>query len=109
MTRRDVMAEKKDDLLRMIRAVARTLTWFDKTPAPEIAKLLGPYFPDLAAELFAQCIDRYRGVRLWATDPLIRREGVERLHACMRSAGMLSRDIPFEACIDTTLAKAALA
>ncbi len=108
LTRREVMAERREDLLRMTRAVARTLTWFDKTPAAEIAKLLGPYFPDVPAELFAQCIDRYRGVRLWATDPVVRREGYERLHACMRSAGMIQRDIPFEACVDTTLAQEAM-
>jgi NitT/TauT family transport system substrate-binding protein len=108
VTRRDVLANQRDDLLRVTRAVAKTLTWFDKTPAPEIAKLLGPYFPDVPTELFAQCIDRYRSVKLWATDPVIRREGVERLHAAMRAAGTLTRDIPFEACVDTSIATEAM-
>jgi NitT/TauT family transport system substrate-binding protein len=109
LTRREVLTSRREDLLRMTRAIARTLTWFDKTPAPEIARLLGPYFADVPSELFAQCIDRYRGVRLWATDPVVRREGYERLHACMRSFGMLTRDLPFEACVDTSIAEEARA
>jgi NitT/TauT family transport system substrate-binding protein len=107
VTRRDVLAERRADLLAMTRAVHRTLGWFDKTPPAEIARLLAPYFADVPQELFAQCIERYRALRLWATDPVIRREGVARLHAAMRGAGLLTRDVPFEACIDTRLAEEA--
>jgi NitT/TauT family transport system substrate-binding protein len=109
VTRRDVIAGRRDELLGMTRALHRTLGWFDATPAAEIAALLSPYFPDVPVDLFAQCIERYRGLRLWATDPVIRREGYDRLHAAMRSAGMLTRDVPFEACVDTGLAEAAMA
>ena len=45
--------------------------------------------------------------RLWAADPVIRREGYDRLHAAMRSGGALSKDIPFETCVDTKLAERA--
>lgn len=109
VTRRDVLKARRDELVAMTRAVHRTLGWFDTTPATDIARLLAPYFPDVPTGLFAHCIERYRALRLWATDPVIRREGVARLQGAMRGAGLLARDVPFEACIDTDVAREALA
>lgn len=108
VTRREILQSRADELLKVTRAVHRTLGWFDKTPAAEIARLLGPYFSDLPQELFAQSIERYRGLKLWNTDPVVRREGYDRLHAAMRAAGVLTRDIPFEAVVDTRLAEEAM-
>ena len=105
VTRRDVLTQRADDLQRMTRAIHRTLRWFAKTPALEIAGLLKDYFPDLATPLFAACIDRYRALGLWGPDPVIRREGFDRLHAAMRASGALSRDIAFEDCVDTAMAE----
>jgi NitT/TauT family transport system substrate-binding protein len=109
VTRRAVLAERADELLKMTRALHRTLDWFARTPAVEIAKALKSFFPDVPSEIFAACIDRYLAVELWASDPVIRREGYDRLHAAMRSAGALSKDIPFETCVDTKLAERAAA
>ena len=105
VTRRAVLEERKAELGAMIRAFRQTLGWFATTQAAEIAHVLGPYFPDLPPELYAQCIERYRGLKLWASDPVIRREGYDRLHAAMRSAGTLGHDIAFESCVDTGLAE----
>jgi NitT/TauT family transport system substrate-binding protein len=104
VTRRDVLAGRADELQRMTRAIHRTLQWFARSPAIEIAGLLKDYFPDLATPLFAACIERYRALGLWGPDPVIRREGFDRLHAAMRASGALSRDIAFEACVDTAMA-----
>jgi NitT/TauT family transport system substrate-binding protein len=105
VTRRDVLDKRADELLRMTRAAHRTLGWFARTPATEIVGKVGSYFPDVPAELFAQAIDRYRGLKLWNSDPVIRREGYDRLHAAMRSSGTLKTDIRFEDCVDTSLAE----
>ena len=105
VTRRDVLVDRADELQRMTRAIHRTLQWFAKTPALEIAALLKDYFPDLPTPLYAACIDRYRTLGLWGPDPIIRREGYDRLHAAMRASGALSRDVAFEACVDTSLAE----
>ncbi len=108
VTRKETLAKRRDELLKTTRAVYRTLGWFDKTPAPEIAKLLKDYFPDVPTDLFAQCIERYRVLKLWNHTPVISREGYDRLHAAMRAAGTLYRDIAFETCVDTELARAAM-
>jgi NitT/TauT family transport system substrate-binding protein len=109
VTRRSVLEQRADELLRMTRAVHRTLGWFAATPAAEIAGKLQTYFPDVPTPLFAAAIDRYRKLKLWGSDPVIRREGYDRLHAAMRAAGALSKDIAFEDCVDTQLAKRAMA
>jgi NitT/TauT family transport system substrate-binding protein len=108
VTRRGVLTQRAEEMQRMTRAIHRTLQWFAKAPAIEIAGLLKDYFPDVATPLFAACIDRYRKLGLWGPDPVIRREGYDRLHAAMRASGTLSRDIAFEACVDTAMAEQAV-
>lgn len=108
VTRRAVLESRADEIAAMVHAFHRTLGWFGGAPALEIARTLSPYFPEIAVPLFAQCIERYRDLALWAADPVIRREGYDRLHAAMRSAGALTRDIPFEAVVDTAVAEAAV-
>lgn len=108
VTRRDVLTGRAEELERMTRAIHRTLQWFAKTPAIEIAGLLKGYFPDLPTPLYAACIERYRALGLWGPDPVIRREGYDRLHAALRASGALTRDIAFEACVDTAMAEKAV-
>jgi NitT/TauT family transport system substrate-binding protein len=109
VTRREVLQRREDELLRMTRAVHRTLGWFASAPSTAIAGKLQPYFPDVPTPIFAGAIDRYRALKLWGSDPVIRREGYDRLHAAMRAAGVLGKDIAFDDCVDTNLARRAMA
>lgn len=109
VTRRETLTRRADDLLKMTLGMHRTLRWFAATPAIEIARTLESYFPDVAQPIFAGAIDRYRALGLWGPDPVIRREGYDRLHAAMRADGALKRDIPYETCVDTSLAERAIA
>lgn len=108
VTRREVLDGRADELSRMIRGMQATLEWFAVTPTLEIADAVQSFFPDVERDLFAACIDRYRALDLWGRDPVIRREGYDRLHAAMCSAGTLSHDIAFEDVVDTKLASAAI-
>jgi NitT/TauT family transport system substrate-binding protein len=109
VTRRATLERRADDLRAMTRGLARTLRWFAATPAAEIARALKGYFPDVSPAIFAAAIERYRKLGLWGPDPVIRREGYDRLHAAMRAFGALKRDIPYETCVDTGLAEKARA
>jgi NitT/TauT family transport system substrate-binding protein len=109
VTRRETLAARADDLLAMTRGMYRTLQWFAREPATEIASLLKDFFPDVEPPIFAAAIERYRALGLWASDPVVRREGFDRLHAAMRAFGTLGRDIAFETCVDTRLATLAMA
>lgn len=108
VTRRGLLESQADEFLRMIRGMDATLKWFDTAPSFDVVDAVQSFFPDVARDLFAACIDRYRALGLWGRDPVIRREGYDRLHAAMRSAGTLSKDIAFEDVVDTKLASAAV-
>jgi NitT/TauT family transport system substrate-binding protein len=105
VTRRSVLERKRDELLRMVRAMHRTLNWIRTTPGTEIQRVLASYFPDVPPAIYAAAIDRYRALELYGPDPVTRREGFDRLAAAMRSGGALHRDVPFEACVDNSLAE----
>ena len=108
VTRRGVLERRADELARRIRGMDATLKWFAVTPSLEIVDVVQSFFPDVPRDLFAACIDRYRALELWGRDPVIRREGYDRLHAAMRSSGILSRDIAFDDVVDTRLATRAI-
>jgi NitT/TauT family transport system substrate-binding protein len=105
VTRRPVLDRKRDELLRMVRAMQQTLRWIRATPGVEIQRVLAGYFPDVPPAIYAAAIDRYRALNLYGPDPVTRREGFDRLAAAMRSGGALKRDVPFEACVDNSLAE----
>jgi len=105
VTRRSVIAARRNELLAMVRAMRRTLHWIAATDAADIALALRDFFPGIPPELFAAAIARYQALNLYAADPLMQRAGFERLKAAMLSGGALSRDITFESCVDTSLAQ----
>ena len=108
-TRRPLLQRKRQELLGVVRAMHRTLRWIRATPGAEIATLLGDFFPDLPPAIVAAAIDRYRALALYGPDPVVRQQGFERLAAAMRSGGALRHSIPFEACVDTSLAEQVVA
>jgi NitT/TauT family transport system substrate-binding protein len=109
VTRRPLLQSRRDEFLRMTRAMAITLRWIAMTPGADIAHALSGFFPAVAPDIFARAIDRYHTLKLFAPDPVLRREGFDRLQAAMRSGGALDRAIPFDRCVDTALAEEALA
>lgn len=109
VTRRSVLLHKRDELLAMVRAMAWTLRWIRATPGAEIQRALASYFPDVPAAIYAAAIDRYRALELYGPDPVTRQEGFDRLADAMRSGGALQRAIPFEDCVDNSLAEQVMA
>jgi NitT/TauT family transport system substrate-binding protein len=104
---RRVIAQKRDELVAMVRGMYSTLQWIHATPGADIARALQSYFPDLPPALYAASIERYKAVGLYGADPITRKEGFDRLAGAMRSGGALKRDIPFHECVDTSLAEEA--
>ena len=98
-----------ETMAAMTRGLYRTQKWL-KTAAPEsVAEIIRDYFPDLALDLVAACIARYQGLGVWNENPILTAEGFERLKASCLSGGLVSRDVPYEVCVDNRHAGAALA
>jgi NitT/TauT family transport system substrate-binding protein len=109
VTRRSLLAERRDELAAMVRAMHHVLRWIATTEGVEIARAVAGFFPDVSPPLLAAAVDRYRALGLYATDPRTRPEGVARLQAAMRSGGALDREIAFDAIVDNSLAEEAIA
>lgn len=108
VTRRPLLTARRDELVRMTRALNRALRWIAATPSGEIGRTLAPLFPAVPQATIGAAVDRYRTLGLYAPDPVIPREGVAWLKAAMLAAGALSRDIAFEAVVDTSVAREAM-
>ena len=109
VTRRSVIEQKRGELACMVRAMHHTLRWIRQTPGMEIQRVLAPYFPDVPPALCAAAIDRYRQLELYASDPVIRRLGFDRLASAMRSGGAMKNHVAFEDCVDNSLAEQVVA
>jgi NitT/TauT family transport system substrate-binding protein len=107
--REGVIARKREELGGMVRAMYRTLQWIGTAKPAEIAAAMGGYFADVPrARLEAACA-RYQALGIWGRDPVLPREGYERLLAGMESAGFVSPGTPFEQAVDNSLAEGVVA
>ena len=107
-TRRRFEAEP-ETMAGLARGLYATQVWLE-TAAPEaVAEAIADYFPALAPDLVAACAARYQALGVWNRDPVLPREGFERLKASCLSGGLITRDTPFEQCVDNRHAEAAIA
>ena len=103
-TRRSVLQSRPEELLAMTRGMARTLTWLHSASPEDVWRVVADYFPQVDGTLFAAAIARYQALGLWSADPVLPREGFDRLKRSMLSGGAIGRDIPYDECVDDRLA-----
>jgi len=103
--RRALLAERRDDCLRMVRAVYRTLKWVHAGTGAQLAAAIAAYFPDVPPQRLAGALDRYKALGLWSRDPRLPRSGYERLRAGLVSGGLVKTGTPYETAVDNTLAE----
>jgi NitT/TauT family transport system substrate-binding protein len=104
VTRRAVIDQRRDELVRIVRAMGSILHRMRGMPATEIANHLSGVFADIPCAMLAASIERYRALSLYATAPVMPRDGFDRLYGAMRAGGIFSRDVAFEDCVDNSLA-----
>jgi NitT/TauT family transport system substrate-binding protein len=104
------LAERRDGLRRMVRAMGETLSWM-RVAAPEaIAQAIAPRFPDVSLAHRARAMARYAALGIWPPDPRFPRDAFDRLGEAMASAGVLPQGVPaFEDCVDSAIVEEALA
>jgi NitT/TauT family transport system substrate-binding protein len=90
-------------LAAMMRAVRRMQFWLYDHSAEELADVVAPFYPDVARDLLANSLRRYRDAGLWARHPEVSREGFARLAECLLSGGFISRMHAYEDCVDQSL------
>ena len=106
--RRGVLTARRDELLRMVRAIYRTQQWVAGVDGAEIAATVAPYFPAVPADILAAACARYKALEIWGATPVLPRAGYDRLKDSLVSGGFVDPGTPFEVAVDNSLAEAVL-
>jgi NitT/TauT family transport system substrate-binding protein len=106
--RRGTIAAKRDELVRLVRALYRTQKWLHRQSPDALANVVAPYFPTVARPLLTAALTRYRDLGIWGRDPILPRAGYDRLVAGLVSGGFV-RGTPFATAVDNSFAEQAIA
>jgi NitT/TauT family transport system substrate-binding protein len=105
-TRRGLLTARRDELMRMVRAIQRTETWVASASGAEIAKSVAGYFTDLPSAILEAACARYKALGIWNDTPLLPRSGYDRLRDGLVSGGFVSPGATFETAVDNSLSEA---
>ncbi len=106
--RHATLAAKRDEFLKLVRGLYRTQKWLHREPAEALAEIVRPYFPAVPQPLLHAAIARYHKLGIWSPDPVLPRDGYERLVAGLVSDGF-AKGTPYEAAVDNSLAEQVIA
>jgi NitT/TauT family transport system substrate-binding protein len=76
-TRRGTLKDRRDELLRMVRAIDRTEKWVAQASASQIASTIAGYFKDLPATILEAACARYKSLGIWNQSPVLPRDGYQ--------------------------------
>lgn len=102
------IAERREAMRGMVRAMAETLVWVSAAAPGAIAEAVAPRFPELAPALLIRATERYKSLGLWSDTPVLPPEALDRLAAAMISSGAMSGHPDLDACVDRGLVEEAL-
>jgi NitT/TauT family transport system substrate-binding protein len=100
---RDGIARKRSAIATVVQATRRIQAWLHQHSAEDLAEVVAPFYPELAADLLANALRRYRDAGLWAPSPEVSRKGFTRLAESLLSGGFVSRHHAYDDCVDQSL------
>lgn len=103
-TRYATLDAKRDEMMKLVRGLYRTQRWMRLNSPDRLADLIQSYFPQVPRALLAASILRYRNQGIWSRNPILPRDGYERLLAGLVSGGFC-RGVPYETAVDNTIAE----
>jgi NitT/TauT family transport system substrate-binding protein len=106
MTTAAYLRTEREALTRFTRALYRAQQWLAGASAAEVAALIAPAFPDVAANVRTAVVARYLAQNTWATDPILRAPGYEYLQQILLDGDFIQRRHRYEDLIDTSIAQA---
>jgi NitT/TauT family transport system substrate-binding protein len=89
-------------------AIYKGLIWTDTHSAEEIAKLVQPDFANVPLETIIAVVTEYKKVKIWATDPLLQRDGMKRMLDLMVDGGIIKTQVPYEQIVNASFAQKAM-
>jgi NitT/TauT family transport system substrate-binding protein len=105
--RRRVLAAKHDELRRMVRGLYRTQKWLYAQPVGALTEIVQSYFPAVPPALLTAALARYKSLGIWGRNPILPRDGYERLKDGMVSGGFV-KGTAYAVAVDNSLAEEAV-
>ena len=105
---RRTLAERRPELLAMTRAMYQMQKWLLASDAETVATTIAPYYPELDPETLTMAVDRYKSLGVWSTNPIVSKEGFERLKGACLTGGLISKGADYDDCVDVELARAVM-
>lgn len=106
-TSTDVFMQKNPQVLQAwTGAVARALKHVQTAPPADLAKQVAEYFPGMSQAELTKAIERYRGLKLWKTSPLVEKAAIEQLQDMLTASGVLeaAKRVKYEQVVVTDFA-----
>jgi NitT/TauT family transport system substrate-binding protein len=101
---------KREEFVKLLRGLYRTQKWLHRRSAEDLADVIQPYFPAVRTPLLRAAVARYREQRIWSRNPILPREGYERLLAGLVSGGFVKGGgTPYDIAVDNSLAEQVVA
>jgi len=104
----EMLTKQRDVLIRFVRGLYRAQRWMAASTAQEIAAVVAPVFGDIDPVIRVAAVERYLKQSTWARDPVLTRTGYDTLQEILLSAGFIKKPHPFDALVDTDIARAAV-
>ena len=95
----DGMQRNREAFDAMIRAIEHFGPWLAEHGAAELARVVAPFYPDLAQETLVSAMARYQQAGLWTCRRVISRTGFARLGKSMYHSGYIGHMPDYEDCV----------
>jgi len=100
LTTRASIARNRVAFEAMTRAVAHMQAWLAAHSGAELAAAVAPFYPQVAPDVLASGLTRYRKAGIWAGDVAVSPDGFARLANSLLSGGFIARQPRYEDCVD---------
>ncbi len=105
---RRTLVERRPELLAMTRAIYQMQKWLRASDAETVATTIASFFPGLDLETLTGSIDRYKSLGVWGTNPILSKDGFERLKGACLTGGLIAKAADYDDCVDVELAHAVM-
>lgn len=102
------IAKNPDIIQKFTNAIYKGMLWVESHSAEEVAKSIQSQFPDTDIPTLTNVVERYRSIGAWAPNPVLTKEGLDKLQDVMIEAGELSETAPYDKLVNTEYAEKAM-
>jgi len=96
-------ADNRPAMVALARGVYETQRWLHAAGPDAVAEAAAPWFDDVDSAILRGAVARYLAAGVWGRDPVLPVVGFVRLKCALLSGGFITRDIPYDSCMDISV------